>query len=167
MVDLPIPHLPKMRDDHDGDVYLYIRDTLVNKVVVGDPYPIHVPRGVWYREALKGAIKGVMACLFPAAVVGAALASLSMLAPQAPRMVRSAKLLTDKVVSRILPAPSAQDARKGLRIDEIVQLGDPQRTYGGSKTVVNQDGDKVLRGSAENIAAYEREMAATATNRLT
>ncbi|KDO32215.1 hypothetical protein SPRG_03431 [Saprolegnia parasitica CBS 223.65] len=155
MLDLPIARLEPIPDEYDGDVYLYIRDTVSDKVVVGDPYPLRVPRG------------GVMACLFPAAVVGAALASLSMLAPQAPGMVRSAKLLTDKVVSRILPAPSAQDARKGLRIDEISQLGDPQRTHGGSKTIVNQDGDKVLRGTAESIAACEREMAATATNRLT
>ncbi|KDO19909.1 hypothetical protein SPRG_14819, partial [Saprolegnia parasitica CBS 223.65] len=145
MVDLPIARLEPMPDEFDGDVYLYVRDTVSDKVIVGDPYPLRVPHGVWYREALKGAIKGVMACLFPAVAVGAAVASLAMLAPQASGMVRSAKLLTDK----------------------IIQLGDPQRTYGGSKTVVNQDGDKVLRGTAENIAAYEREMAAKSTNRMT
>ncbi|EQC31937.1 hypothetical protein SDRG_10453 [Saprolegnia diclina VS20] len=59
-IDLPVDELEPIPDEYDGDIQVYIRDSVVNKVIVGGPYPLRVPRGGWCREALKRAIKCTM-----------------------------------------------------------------------------------------------------------
>ncbi|KDO23930.1 hypothetical protein SPRG_10076 [Saprolegnia parasitica CBS 223.65] len=154
MVEIPVDMLEPIPDAYDGDVFLYLVDTVTNRVIVGDPYPLRVPHGSRPREICHNAINCVMSCCLPLVAIGAGVVSLLGLAPTAPSAVRNTKFLAEHVVSWILPVPSAQDARKGLRIQDIIKLGDPDHKYGGSTTV--------LRGTADSIATYTREMAVKA-----
>ena len=164
MLGRPLPAIP---EGFKGPLALYIFDDITGLPILEDAmqiYPFLVPAAEWL-DSWRASFCDTVQWFLPIATFATNAVTFAGLVSDGFTSSAQAAISNVEAMSTWLtPAPSAQDAQMGKKIQQILNQRDPARNLSGTETCISESGHEVLRGTKQSVADYKERMATNARN---